>query len=48
MELHRDNLDRLFTALGEHLQAQGAAFELVVIGGSALEALGLVRRGTKD
>jgi hypothetical protein len=48
MELNAANLDRLFKALEEHLRADGAVFEPVIIGGSALEALGLVRRGTKD
>ena len=40
--------DELLSALGEQLQATAAAFELVVIGGSALLALGLVDRPTSD
>src|SRR5437660_8622584 len=48
MSLRPDDLDRLFHALEEQLRLAGADFELVVIGGSGLEALGLVQRGTKD
>src|SRR5216684_224887 len=48
MSLRPDDLDKLFRALDEQLQLVDAGFELVVIGGSALEALGLVQRGTKD
>lgn len=48
MDITAERLGQLFSALGEHLGSEGASFELVVIGGSALEALGLVRRGTKD
>lgn len=40
--------ERLFAALGEQLQARGVALELVVIGGSALLALGLISRPTRD
>ncbi|HTT94842.1 MAG TPA: DUF6036 family nucleotidyltransferase [Solirubrobacterales bacterium] len=43
-----DNADRLLGALGEQLAARGERFELVVIGGSALLALGLVERTTRD
>lgn len=32
--------ERLFAALGEQLETQGARIELVVIGGSALLAIG--------
>jgi hypothetical protein len=42
------NTDLLLGALGEQLAARGERFELVVIGGSALLALGLVERTTKD
>lgn len=38
----------LLSALGEQLEADGAAFEIVVVGGSALVALGLVLRTTTD
>ena len=40
--------ERLFAALGEQLEAQGARIELVVIGGSALLAIGLISRPTRD
>ncbi|MFL5963768.1 MAG: DUF6036 family nucleotidyltransferase [Gaiellaceae bacterium] len=40
--------DQLFAALGEQLEAQGARIELVVIGGSALLAIGLISRPTRD
>lgn len=40
--------DRLLTALGEQLGAQDARYDLVVIGGSALLALGLGSRPTRD
>lgn len=40
--------DEVLAALGEQLIARGERFELVVIGGSALLALGLVVRTTKD
>jgi hypothetical protein len=43
-----DSADVLLGALGEQLAARGERFELVVIGGSALLALGLVNRTTKD
>lgn len=48
MEISADRLEELFGALGDQLASSEAPVELVVIGGSALEALGLVRRGTKD
>jgi len=40
--------DELLGALGEQLAAADACFDLVVIGGSALLALGLVARVTRD
>jgi hypothetical protein len=40
--------NRLFAALGEQLEARGAQIELVVIGGSALLAIGLTSRATRD
>lgn len=40
--------DRLLTALGEQLAALGQRFELVVVGGSGLLALGLIERSTRD
>ena len=38
----------LLAALGEQLEAGGQAFEIVVIGGAALQVLGLVDRATRD
>ena len=43
-----DTADLFLGALGEQLGARQERFELVVIGGSALLALGLVERTTKD
>src|ERR1700743_2059269 len=43
-----ESSDVFLGALGEQLAARGERFELVVIGGSALLALGLVERTTKD
>src|ERR1700754_5356236 len=43
-----ESTDVLLGALGEQLTARGERFELVVIGGSALLALGLIERATKD
>jgi hypothetical protein len=43
-----ENLDGVLGSLGEQLQARGVSFELAVIGGSALQALGLVERVTRD
>lgn len=40
--------DRLLYALGEQLSRTGHAYDLIVIGGSALLALGLVSRSTQD
>jgi hypothetical protein len=43
-----EKADELLAALGEQLAAAGEQFDLVVIGGSALLALGLVERTTRD
>jgi Nucleotidyltransferase of unknown function (DUF6036) len=48
MEITGETLDVIFDALAEQLQALGSKLEIVVIGGSALTALGLVRRATRD
>jgi hypothetical protein len=40
--------DRLLSALGEQVAALGQRFELVVVGGSGLLALGLIERSTRD
>jgi hypothetical protein len=47
-DITKDGADELLQALGEQLGARGERYELVVIGGSALLALGLVERTTKD
>jgi hypothetical protein len=44
MDVTPDRIDSIFRALDEQLRAAGARRELVVIGGSALQALGLIRR----
>jgi hypothetical protein len=41
-------VDQLLTALSEQLERTGSQFELVMVGGSALLALGLIDRPTKD
>jgi hypothetical protein len=45
---NRDIMDQLLTALGEQLSAAGERYELVVIGGSGLLALGMIERSTRD
>jgi Nucleotidyltransferase of unknown function (DUF6036) len=44
----KDAADRLFVVLGEQLAAAGERYELVVIGGSGLLALGFIERSTRD
>lgn len=46
--LNRDVADDLLRALGEQLAAAQEHFEIVVIGGSGLLALGIVERTTRD
>jgi hypothetical protein len=48
MDITGETIDVLLGALAEQLRSLGASLEIVVIGGSALTALGLVRRTTKD
>ena len=48
MEITDETIDLLLGALADQLQAVGNHVEFVVIGGSALTALGLVRRATRD
>jgi hypothetical protein len=48
VEITDKTLDLLLGALAEQLQALGSHVEMVVIGGSALTALGLIRRATRD
>lgn len=40
--------NRLLVALGEQIAAAGERYELVVIGGSGLLALGIIERSTRD
>lgn len=44
----RDSTHELLAALGEQLAETGARIELVVVGGSALLALGFISRPTRD
>ena len=46
--IDREATDRLLSALARRLSLAGERFELVVIGGTALIALGLVERATRD
>lgn len=48
MEITAGTLDMILAALAEQLRSMDEQQEIVVIGGSALTALGLVRRATKD
>jgi hypothetical protein len=48
VDINADNLDVLLSALADQLLSLKARHELVVIGGSALTALGLVKRSTRD
>ena len=48
MEITNETIGLLFSALADQLQALGSSVEIVVIGGSALTALGLVRRATRN
>jgi hypothetical protein len=48
VEISDETIRMLFGALADQLQALGSHVEIVVIGGSALTALGLVRRATRD
>ncbi len=47
-ELDQTRTHELLEALGEQVAARGAHAELVVIGGSALLAVGLISRPTRD
>jgi hypothetical protein len=44
----KEMADAVLGALGEQLAAAGERFELVVVGGSGLLALGKIERGTRD
>lgn len=48
MQIDEGSLDVILGALGEQLQSLADQQEIVVIGGSALTALGLVKRVTRD
>jgi hypothetical protein len=48
VDITGETLEVLLSALGEQIGALGSRVEIVVIGGSALTALGLVRRATRD
>jgi len=48
MEITEETLDVILGALAEQLRSLADQAEIVVIGGSALTALGLVKRATKD
>ncbi len=49
MIIERNNVDRIFNALNDQIGIQGgSAIGLVVCGGTALTALGLIIRTTKD
>jgi hypothetical protein len=41
-------VDRLLSALAEQLQVAGASYDVLIVGGSALLALGLLARPTQD
>ena len=46
--LYQSRTHELLSALGEQLSARAVRVELVVIGGSALLAVGLISRSTRD
>jgi hypothetical protein len=48
MDITAETLDVLLNALSKQLTALASEVEIVVIGGSALTALGLIRRATRD
>jgi len=48
MDFDRDRVGTALSALGEQLRLAGERYELVVIGGSGLLALGLIDRTTRD
>ena len=48
MDLDDDILNELFSALGAHLERADAAVTVIVVGGAALAARGIVERTTKD
>ena len=47
-DITADSNERILQALAEQLAARGECFELIVVGGTGLLALGLVERTTRD
>ena len=45
---NQDQLQEVLSALSEQLERSGGHYEIVVVGGSALIALGFIQRPTKD
>ena len=48
MQIDEHRAQQILSALGDQVDAAGERFEIVVIGGSALLALGLIDRTTRD
>jgi len=48
MQIDQRRTQQVLSALGDQLDAAGEHFEIVIIGGSALLALGLIDRATRD
>lgn len=48
IEITSERVDELLAELGQRLQALGAPYEIVIVGGAALLALGFVARTTQD
>lgn len=48
MEITNETIDLLLGAVAEQLSALGSRQEIVIIGGTAMTALGFVRRATRD
>jgi len=46
--LEEDSLERAIEVLGSLLEERGLGYEIVVVGGSALLLLGIIRRPTRD
>jgi len=46
--IDRDRAEEILQALGQQLQASDATYELVVIGGTAMQVLGFIQRPTRD
>ncbi|MFN8187802.1 MAG: DUF6036 family nucleotidyltransferase [Gaiellales bacterium] len=48
IEITSERVDELLAELGQRLEALGARYEIVIVGGAALLALGFVARTTQD